>query len=170
MRFLRCVSASFALGLLVTAAIALGNGCDRPAGRTLGTAPIRLLVFEQQGGIAGFQDRLVVGYGGEYYLQRGGRVERIGSLGLEKRGQLEGWAEGFAPFTLRLEDNPGGPDNLVRQLVWVGLGKLSANGSQQKEILDWGADLVGELSAVASYRVLRRRLLNSNAPSHAMIR
>ena len=135
---------------MLLSAATLG-GCDQPPGaRPTSVSGQLLLTFDQKGGIAGFQDRLVVGYGGEYYLQRGGRVERIGSLGLEKRGQLEGWAEGFAPFTLRLEDNPGGPDNLVRQLVWVGLGELSANGSQQKEILDWVADLVGELSAVAS--------------------
>ena len=127
--------------------VTLVNGCDRPAGRTLGTTPIPLLVFEQQGGIAGFQDRLVVGQGGEYHLRRGRRVERIGTLAASRKAQLEGWREGFQPFTLWQEDNPGGPDSLARQLTWAGQGKLQATESQQRELMDWAVRLLGELSA-----------------------
>lgn len=127
--------------------IALVNGCDRPAGRALGTAPIPLLVFEQQGGIAGFQDRLVVGQGGEYHLRRGRRIERIGTLAASRKAEVEGWREGFGPFTLKQEDNPGGPDSLTRQLTWAGQGQLEATESQQHELMDWAVQLLDELSA-----------------------
>jgi len=106
-----------------------------------------LLVFERLGGIAGFQDKLVIGSNGEYYLSRQGQEERIGSLSSERRTQLQSWLERLAPFTLRLEDNPAKPDNLVRQLVWIGLGRVTANQTQQQEMLKWASDVLAELSA-----------------------
>jgi hypothetical protein len=108
-----------------------------------------LLVFERIGGIAGFQDKLVIGYSGEYYLERQGQEERIGLLSKDRRAQLESWLEHFAPFTLRLEDNPGGPDNLLHQLVWTGRGAATANQTQQDEMLNWATRLLDELSAAA---------------------
>jgi hypothetical protein len=124
------------------------TACDRPApSRPVPEPGKPLLVFERQGGIAGFQDKLVIGYGGEYYLSLMGR-ERIGLLGAARQAQLAGWSEGFGPFTIKLEDNPGGPDNLVQRLEWAGAGRLQANRSQQEEILDWAAGMMHELGAV----------------------
>ena len=120
--------------------------CDRPPTRATGEPGAPLLTFERSGGIAGFQDRLVVGYNGEYYLARGGQQERIGSLSEERQAQLESWLAETAPFTLRLEDNPGMPDNMVRQVVWRGPGKKLPAESQQRAILDWASDLLAELS------------------------
>ncbi|MGQ9493617.1 MAG: hypothetical protein ACUVR2_07625 [Anaerolineae bacterium] len=120
--------------------------CDQPR-RSAVTPGIPLLTFERSGGIAGFQDRLIIGYGGEYYLVRSGRPERIGSLRPERYEQLGKWMERVAPFTLRLEDNPGGPDNLVRQLVWTGPGRTVPNETQQQEILNWVSSLLDELSS-----------------------
>ena len=104
--------------------VALAAACDRPAQVLPGDNPGPLLIAEQRGGIAGFQDRLVLGQGSEYYLSRADGLERIGSLPPEWRTQLDAWRGRFAPFTLKLEDNPGGPDNLVRQLWWAGLGTV----------------------------------------------
>jgi hypothetical protein len=137
----------WAILLLVGLVLAvLAAGCDRPAGVRPGdqsTAP--LLAFARTGGIAGFQDRLVIGYGGEYYLAQAGQ-ERIGPLSQERQDQLQAWREELAPFTLKLEDNPGGPDNMVRQLVWAGLGKANASEAKQQEILDWAGGLFFELN------------------------
>jgi hypothetical protein len=108
-----------------------------------------VLIFERQGGIAGFQDKLVIGYAGEYYLWRDGR-DHIGLLDAERRVQLAGWSDSFVPFVIKLEDNPGGPDNLVHRLEWAALGRLYANQSQQEEILEWAANLLQELSAAGS--------------------
>ncbi len=127
--------------------VALTSGCDRPGQSLPGDHQVPLLIWEQQGGIAGFQDRLVLGRGGEYYLSRGGGSERIGSLPPERQTQLDAWRGHFAPFTLKLEDNPGGPDNLVRQLQWAGSGTVQADEGQQQEILDWAFRLFAELSA-----------------------
>ena len=40
-----------------------------------------------------------------------------------------------------------GPDSLVRQLWWAGLGTVQANEQQQQAILDWAMDLFYQLSA-----------------------
>lgn len=126
--------------------VVLVTGCDRPAPVLPGHSPVPLLIAEQRGGIAGFQDRLILGQGGEYYLSRGGGLERIGSLQPEWRTQLDAWRSQFAPFAIKLEDNPGGPDSLIRQLWWAGLGTVRANEQQQQEILDWAIDLFYQLS------------------------
>jgi hypothetical protein len=135
-------------GVCLLLVVATLTGCDRPYPSHRTPEPGRaLLVFERQGGIAGFQDKLVVGYGGEYHLSLNGR-EHIGLLPAERRAQLAGWTERFAPFSTSLEDNPGGPDSMVHRLEWIGLGRLDAKQSQQEEILDWAAGLMGELGAV----------------------
>ena len=134
------------LGILLLF-VSLPCGCDKPPSARPTAEPGKpLLTFERTGGIAGFQDRLVIGYDGEYYLAQGQR-ERIGMLSAERTTQLRGWYVRLAPFTLRLEDNPGGPDNMVRQVVWAGLGKVAASQAEQGEILKWAADLLAELSA-----------------------
>jgi hypothetical protein len=103
-----------------------------------------LLAFERTGGIAGFQDRLVIGNNGEYYLKTSG-VERIGSLSADRVSQLRDWFTRLALFTLRLEDNPGGPDNMVHQVAWTGLGKQVATQAEQQQILKWGTELLASL-------------------------
>jgi hypothetical protein len=133
--------------ILMFSMVALTSGCDRPTQVLPGDNQAPLLTWEQQGGIAGFQDRLVLGHGGEYYLSRGGGLERIGSLPPESRTQLDVWRGHFAPFTLKLQDNPGGPDNLIRQLRWAGLGTVQADELQQQEILDWAFAVFAELSS-----------------------
>ncbi|MGC8787353.1 MAG: hypothetical protein ACP5Q1_08015 [Anaerolineae bacterium] len=132
--------------ILCLLSILLLASCDQPRRQT-GVPGVPLLTFERTGGIAGFQDRLVIGYGGEYYLKRSGRPERIGSLSPGQLARLKNWMERIAPFTLRLEDNPNGPDNLVRQLSWTGLGRAVPDEAQQYEIMNWAVGLLDELSA-----------------------
>jgi len=133
------------LPVLCVLSVLLLSSCDRQA-PILQSEPGRpLLIFERSGGIAGFQDRLVVGYGGEYYL-KSGQTERIGSLSGDRVTQLQNWSGRLALFTLRLEDNPGGPDNMMRQVTWAGLGKVSATQAEQEAILKWASDLLAELS------------------------
>jgi hypothetical protein len=132
-------------GVCLLVMMSVWTACDRPSPSHPAPEPGKpLLVFERLGGIAGFQDKLLIGYGGEYYLSLNGR-EHIGLLSAELRAQLAGWIEGFAPFVIKLEDNPGGPDNLVRRVEWAGLGHLQASRSQQEEILGWAASLMHKL-------------------------
>lgn len=123
--------------------IALLCSCDRPNSSPQ-TAREPVLVVERTGGIAGFADHLVVGFDGQYYLSQR-QKEFIGSLGAESTAWLREQYTRLAPFTLRLEDNPGGPDNMVRQVVWTGLGKEVATQAEQQKILNWGIDLLATL-------------------------
>ena len=62
------------ISVLLVLTIALLSGCDGPPPVGPTSEPgAPLLVFERIGGIAGFQDKLVIGYGGEYYLERQGQ-------------------------------------------------------------------------------------------------
>jgi len=121
--------------------------CDRPP-HGIGTpepgAP--LLILERTGGIAGFADKLVVGAHGEYYLSRRGRQDRIGQLSKAQRAQLNDWLQRFGPFTLRFEDNPGGPDSMLHELLWEGVGPIAPSETQQQAIFEWALSLLAELS------------------------
>ena len=126
--------------------VALLCACDRPNTTPPEAEPGKpLLIFERSGGIAGFQDHLVLGYDGQYYVAQGS-AERIGSLSAETMSQLREWYVRLAPFTLRLEDNPGGPDNMLRQTTWVGLGKQPASQAEQQELLKWAGELLAQLT------------------------
>lgn len=133
------------LAVLCLLFVPLLSACDRTPSPPQAEAGKPLLTFERIGGIAGFQDRLVIGNDGEYYL-KSTQVERIGSLSADRVSQLRNWFARLAPFTLRLEDNPGGPDNMVRQVTWAGLGKTTATQTEQEQILKWASDLLAELT------------------------
>ena len=122
--------------------------CDQPRVRPTIEPGGVLLSFARTGGIAGFMDKLVIGAGGEYHVTRKGQPERSGTLSKEQRAQLDTWQQRFAAFTLTLEDNPGGPDNMKHEAIWSGVGKTASTQAEQREIMDWAAALLGELSAV----------------------
>jgi hypothetical protein len=128
--------ATLALVLLVVA-------CDQPgATGPVGEQGEVLLTFERTGGIAGFSDRVVVGYGGEYYMTRKGE-ESIGTLARDARKQLDAWTLEHAAFSLTLEENPGGADSMKRRLVWRGRGRTIPGEREQRELLDWAEGLLG---------------------------
>ena len=124
--------------------IVLLCSCDRPRGSPQ-SASEPVLVLERSGGIAGFMDHLVVGFDGQYYLSQR-QKEFIGSLSADSTAWLRERYNRLASFTLRLEDNPGGPDNMVRQVTWAGLGKTAATQAEQEQILQWAGDLLAELT------------------------
>jgi len=132
----------------ITLLLALLCTCDQTRVRPTIEPGGVLLSFERTGGIAGFMDRLTISAGGEYHLTRRGQPERIGVLRKEQRAQLDTWQQRLAAFTLTLEDNPGGPDNMKHEAIWSGAGKAAPTQAEQRQVLDWAATLLGELSAV----------------------
>ncbi len=134
------------LFLLLWALVVLA-GCDRPPRGTATPEPgAPLLILERIGGIAGFADKLVLGTRGEYYLSRRGQQDRIGQLSRTQRGQLDDWLQRFGPFTVRFEDNPGGPDSMLHELVWDGVGPITPSDTQQQAMFEWAINLLAELS------------------------
>jgi hypothetical protein len=124
--------------------------CDRPSQGIATPEPgAPVLILERTGGIAAFADKLVIGAGGEYYLSRRGYQDRIGQLGETQRAQLDDWQQRFGPLTLRFEDNPGGPDNMLHELVWDGVGQITASETQQQAIFEWALNLLAALSRAA---------------------
>lgn len=134
-------------GIALFLASAVLCACDQPGAPPTAEPGAILLTFERLGGIAAFEDRLVIAAGGEYHLSRRGQPERLGTLGAERRVQLQSWASRFAAFTLTLEDNPNGPDNMTRRVVWAGSGKTVPGETEQQVMFDWAAALLDELGA-----------------------
>lgn len=122
------------------------SACDRFGAHPTSDPSAILLSFERNGGIAGFQDRLVVHADGEYQLTHRVQTEHSGALSAERRVQLQTWQVRFSAFTLTLEDNPGGPDNMTRKLVWSGTGTTKSSEAEQRQIFDWASELLVKLS------------------------
>ena len=134
------------LVLLLWALVVL-TCCDRPPRGTATPEPgAPVLILERTGGIAGFADKLVLGTRGEYYLSRRGQLDRIGQLSRTQRGQLDDWLRRFGPFTLRFEDNPGGPDSMLHELMWDGVGPITPSDTQQQAMFEWAINLLADLS------------------------
>jgi hypothetical protein len=142
-------SATTLLLLLLAVSMMGLAACDRPQHGSATPEPgAPVLILERTGGIAGFADKLVVGADGEYYLARRGRRDRIGQLNEEQRAQLDDWLQRFGPLTLRAEDNPGGPDSLLHELSWDGVGRLTASETQQQAMLECAVNLLADLGRV----------------------
>jgi hypothetical protein len=138
----RLLLLSLTLLVLVCGQSACGQSNIRPTSDPNAT----WLSFERSGGIAGFQDKLVLRASGEYHLTGRVQAERSGTLDANQRTQLQTWQGRFSSFALTLEDNPGGPDNMTRKLVWSGTGADKPSEAEQRQVLDWASKLLGTLS------------------------
>jgi len=105
-----------------------------------------VLEFQRLGGIAGFQDRLVVFDDGVARIQRGSQAPVEVNLSEEQWKQVKNYVAIFEPFAWRQADNPGGPDNLVTDLDFYGAGKFEAAFDNQKEIVGYMQELLAQLS------------------------
>ena len=99
------------------------------------------ITFSVSGGIVGFCDTLTVSPAGDYNLDICSRESYTGILGEPDKSSLQAWVDNLADFQITLEDNPGGPDNLVTKLIFDGNGQTEADENQQKVILDWAGGL-----------------------------
>ena len=133
-------------GLIGCLVLLLTASCDAPGPRPTIEPGAPLLTFQRIGGIAGFQDTLLIGYRGEFSLSQGGGRDRIGTLAKQRMAQLASWRDAFLPFVMQLEDNPGGPDNMIRRVELGGLGRRNATDAEQRAVMDWAAELLVELS------------------------
>jgi hypothetical protein len=96
-----------------------------------------VFTFKLSGGIIGFCDTLTVSDTGEYALETCGREQLTGTLDAEDLELLQTWANELTDFSLTTEDNPGGADNLVSELVFIGQGSEAGDEVQRQVIFDW---------------------------------
>ncbi|HXV99756.1 MAG TPA: hypothetical protein VEC93_15135, partial [Anaerolineae bacterium] len=116
-----------------------------PAEPTLAPAAAAgpVVVFKLSGGIVGFCDELTIDGAGAYVLQICQQPDEItGTLEQADLDALTAWRQNLASFQFKSEDNPGGPDNLVVELVFNGQGSTEADEAQKRMILDWANGLL----------------------------
>lgn len=104
-----------------------------------------VLEFYRSGGIAGFQDRLVVFDDGSARLQHGNEKPVDVDLPADRWKKVKNYVSIFKPFAWHHEDNPGGPDNLVTDLDFYGAGKFDAAFDNQAEVANYIQDLLAAL-------------------------
>lgn len=112
-----------------------------PGSQPDSSAPV-VVTFNITGGIVGFCDTLTVTEAGGYVLQSCQGEGISGTLAQADLEALQSWYHELAAFQLAFEDNPGGPDNLVSDLVFSGQGARQADEIQQQIIFDWANGLL----------------------------
>lgn len=120
------------------------NVTPTPAAAAPAAVAAPALNFKLSGGIVGFCDDLTLDTAGNYVLRRACAqpAEISGPLTPEDFASLNSWVQNLAGFQLKTEDNPGGPDNMVMELVFTGQGSTQADEAQQQAILDWANSLL----------------------------
>lgn len=128
-----------------------GQGSVEPPSSPPGTPVLdegELLSYRREGGIAGFCERVVV-------TEVSARVEPCGGapreLALDARTteELDRLAERYAPLVREMQDNPGGPDNLTRELRFNGRGDEPLPPEIEQQLVDLAERLfagAGELT------------------------
>ncbi len=104
-----------------------------------------VLEFRRTGGVAGFQDTLVVFSDGMAHLQHGADEVVEKKLPEEQWTQIKNYVSIFEPFAWHQQDNPDGADNLVTDLDFYGKGRFEAVFDNQEEIVNYVQDLLATL-------------------------
>lgn len=105
-----------------------------------------VMQFHRQGGIAGLCDDVAVHSDGAIEYHTCGQPVHTATLTQAERQQLAGWVDELSQFAYKEEDNPGGPDNLVRELQFSGHGTTPATAEQKQAMLNWVERIYSELA------------------------
>jgi hypothetical protein len=116
-----------------------------PAGAQPTPAPV-VMQFHRQGGLAGLCDDVSVHADGIIEYHTCGQPIHTATLTRDEQKELAGWAGELSQFTFKQEDNPGGPDNLVRELQFTGQGATPATDAQKQMMLEWLERIYSELA------------------------
>lgn len=139
------------VGLLLTAlTVGCGPSSEKQpvkVGATASPIPAPVVMrFHRQGGIAGLCDDVAIHADGVIEYHTCNRPTQTATLTQGEREELAGWVGELSAFTFKQEDNPGGPDNLVRELQFAGKGTSSATDEQKQMMTDWIERIYSELA------------------------
>lgn len=134
--------------ILLTAGCGSAREQQRVEGpaNTLPTPGPVVMQFHRQGGISGLCDDVTLHTDGIIEYHTCGQPAHMATLTRSEQTDLAGWVGKLQGFTFKLEDNPGGPDNLVRELRFTGQGAVPATDEQKQNMLDWLEAIYSELA------------------------
>ncbi len=119
-----------------------------PSSQPTTRADALLLEYSREGGIAGFCDHIQVFADATVLYSAECRGAEIKAVNNDRRMQeLIDWAASVHTFEKRTEDNPNGPDNLVRELKFFGRGDSEVSPEQLNALTQFAGDLVTLYSA-----------------------
>ncbi|MFQ5595488.1 MAG: hypothetical protein ACE5HA_15175 [Anaerolineae bacterium] len=136
--------------LLITVTSGCGSSPKVERGKSpasvLPTPGLVVVEFHRQGGMAGLCDDVTVHADGIIEYHTCGQPTHTATLTQSEQIDLAGWVSKLRGFTFRQEDNPGGPDNLVREMKFIGQGSTPATDEQKQKMLDWLEVIYSELA------------------------
>jgi hypothetical protein len=109
------------------------------------------LIWQRQGGIAGFCDTLTVFLSGEIYAgkckpQSEGRMGTFANdLSSQERKQFNGWIAALGSANLEVSDPKGVADRMVTTLELFGTGSKQPTKSEQQALFKFAQDLYKKL-------------------------
>jgi hypothetical protein len=111
-----------------------------------------LLSWHREGGIAGFCDDLFIYGAGDAHARSCAAGEPrelgVGILGGDRLDRLQTWTSQYAPVNIERVDAPLAADGMLIRLDLYSAGQAQAGEAEIQEILDFAAQVFGELGMV----------------------
>ena len=125
-------------------------------------SPVRpILRWHRIGGFAGYCDQLSIDVLNQPHYSRCDEGPRFAPLTQEELSAYLVYVARHAPFEYSVQDNSGGPDNLIVSLSFVGRGSHVVSAAEQVELAGWAGALYDRL-----LREEQREDLTASARTH----
>jgi hypothetical protein len=105
------------------------------------------LSWQRHGGIAGFNDSLMVYRSGEIQASwvNGSQDSQLSALTLDQQAQLQGWLAKFGTVSVDHSDPATASDAMSRTLTLIGGGSGQPTAAEEQAMLDWAQSVLSGL-------------------------
>ena len=105
------------------------------------------LSWQRVGGIAGFNDNLMVYRSGEIHADwsGGSQDSTLAALSADQQAQLQGWLAKFGSVSVQEASPTNVSDQMSSSLTLLGDGSAQPNAAEQQEMLDWAQNVLSGL-------------------------
>src|SRR5207248_1159197 len=111
-------------------------------------APASLaLSWQRTGGIAGFNDNLMVYASGEIHAEwnGGSKDSKLSALPADQQAQLQGWLAKFGTVSAQHSDPANASDQMSTSFTLLGNGSGQPSAAEQQAMLDWAQNVLSAL-------------------------
>jgi hypothetical protein len=108
-------------------------------------APASLaLSWQRLGGIAGFQDNLMVYSSGEIHAEwaAGSQDSTLAALTADQQAQLQDWLTRFGTVSVEHADPANASDQMSTSLTLLGAGSSQPSAAEQQAMVDWAQNVL----------------------------
>ena len=105
------------------------------------------LSWQRTGGIAGFNDSLMVYASGEIHgdWNGGSQDSTLSALSADQQAQLQGWLTKFGSVSAQHSDPANASDQMSTSFMLLGSGSGQPSADEQQAMLDWAQTVLSGL-------------------------